>query len=73
MKENRHLLGRNKHQDIFNIMEEIKSFKGMLPNSVKEIEIEREEASHHSIEEHNLHSLIKEYAVYGVHDQVVKN
>jgi hypothetical protein len=46
MKENRHFLGKNKQQDIYNIIEEIKSFKGMLPNSVREIEINH---SNHSI------------------------
>ncbi len=39
MKENKHLFGKNKQQDIYNIIEEIKSFKKLLPNSVKEIEI----------------------------------
>jgi len=63
MKDNKHLFGRNKQQDIYNIMEEIKSFKGMLPNSVREIEIAN---SNHSIEEQNIFSLIKEFAIYGI-------
>lgn len=40
IKENRHVLGQNKQQDIHNIIDEIKSFKNMLPNSVKEISID---------------------------------
>jgi SOS-response transcriptional repressor LexA len=63
MKDNKHLFGRNKQQDIYNIIEEIKSFKGMLPNSVREIEIAN---SNHSIDERNIFSLIKEFAIYGI-------
>lgn len=37
MRDHRHLLGKSKQQDIFEIMEDIKSFKSMLPNSVKDI------------------------------------
>jgi hypothetical protein len=68
MKENKHLFGRNKQQDIYNIIEEIKSFKGMLPNSVKEIEINRSGTSNHSIDEKNIYSLFKEFAIYGLHE-----
>lgn len=59
MKENKHLFGKNKQKDIYNIIEEIKSFKGMLPNSVKEIEINRSDHSTHSIDEKNIYSLLK--------------
>lgn len=39
MRDNRYQIGRNKRQEFLEIMEDIKSFKSMLPNSVKEISI----------------------------------
>ena len=37
MKDNRYLFDKNKRQDMQEIMDDIKSFKSMLPNSVKTI------------------------------------
>lgn len=73
MKDNKHLFGKNKQQDIYNIIEEIKSFKGTLPNSVKEIEINHSNHSNHSIDEKNIYSLIKEFAIYGLQEDSIKN
>lgn len=39
MHDNRNMLSKNKQHDIHEMMEDIKSFKSMLPNSVKTIPI----------------------------------
>ena len=42
----------------------------MLPNSVKEIEIHQ---SSPSLDENSAYSLIREYAVYGLRDEHLRN
>lgn len=41
----------------------------MLPNSVRQIEIDH---SDHSIDKHSLSSLLKEFAVYGIPESIIK-
>lgn len=62
MREHRHLLGRNK-QDIADIIQDIRSFKSMLPNSVREIQPPPDE-----LPPPQPSALIREFAVYGLTD-----
>jgi hypothetical protein len=57
------MFGKNKLQGIQEILEDIKSFKCMLPNSIKEIPVVDSDAS---IENISTPTLLKEWAIYGI-------
>lgn len=65
LRDNRQLFGRARHQDIQEIIQDIKSFKSMLPNSVKEISFMD---SDQSIGAHTTPPLLNEWAIYGLNE-----
>ncbi len=63
LRENRQQFGRARPQGIQEIIQDIKSFKSMLPNSVKEISFMD---SDQSIGIHTTPPLLNEWAIYGL-------
>ena len=62
-------MDKNKRQDMQDIMQDIKSFKSMLPNSVKMLPILD---SDQSIADQAVPPLIKEWAIYGLGESLLE-
>lgn len=63
MRENCQLMGRTRPQDMHEKLEEIKSFKSLLPYSIRDIPLPD---SDRSLERDAPPPLLKEWAVYGI-------